>query len=597
MPSIESSRQAAQDAIKSGQLVRASTPAVNPAPPTPPLTDTNSLNRFLDSPLPANYTQQPDQQRQWQRGGVVPQERVPPLPPAANAQIGATSQSQATIVVAQTPPSTGTGGGITSASLTVPSFLTVTGSPITPPSGTFAVGLATELPGTYFGVPSGAGLGALEAFNISSNLTGAGGSGAVTVTSTPSTATSWALLPIVTKNGYAGAGLGAWTGLTGNDGIKGTFIKNITGTSPVSVSEPLIANDTATLALAIFSGPLPTIVQQNTASSYTGQTMSKAYGSSNTAGNTLFIVFQYTLSSVAFGMSASDTAGNSYVTLASTFGGNTAIGATGQLVMVAPSCLGGANTVNVQVTGGSGGTPAGLLQIFEIAPIAAGPGVPFFHPLFPGDIPPINLSSVGNGGIQNILGLPNGGTKSDLSGTGGPHQFVSQASSGAAFTVVQPDFSDLAGAAGQLATKYNGISTVSKGIPAEYATIDLTAQAANIGATTLYAVPASGVGVYRVSSYIVMTTPASATSTLPTVQIVYTDNDSNVSVTMDATPVSGTAGLGQTGALNTNAAGSAASGVIAVYVKASTTIQYQTINYASTAAGMLYALRIKLEAL
>ena len=146
-------------------------------------------------------------------------------------------------------------------------------------------------------------------------------------------------------------------------------------------------------------------------------------------------------------------------------------------------------------------------------------------------------------------------------------------------------------------TLYNNIATVSGGVPAEYATIDLTAQTANITASTLYAVPASGAGMYRVSGYIVETTAASVSSTLPNLQIVYTDVDSNTSITLDATPILGVAGIGQTGALTANTVGTVVSGVIVINVKLSTTIQYQTVNYASTAAGMAYALHIRLEAM
>ncbi len=146
-------------------------------------------------------------------------------------------------------------------------------------------------------------------------------------------------------------------------------------------------------------------------------------------------------------------------------------------------------------------------------------------------------------------------------------------------------------------TAYNNIATVSGGVPSELATIDSTGLTANVGASTLYAVPASGAGLYRVSAYLVTTTAASVSSTMPNAQVVYTDSDSNTSVTLDVSPVLGAAGLGQSGTLAANTVGTVFSGVVVIYVKASTTIQYQTVNYASTIAGMTYALRIKLEAL
>jgi hypothetical protein len=141
------------------------------------------------------------------------------------------------------------------------------------------------------------------------------------------------------------------------------------------------------------------------------------------------------------------------------------------------------------------------------------------------------------------------------------------------------------------------IDAASVGAPGEMAKIDSTGLTANVAASTLYAVPATGEGFYRVNAYVVETVAGSVSSVLPNVQIIYTDKDSNVSVTIDATPILGAAGLGQTGALNANAGGTVSSGVIVIYVKASTTIQYSTSNYASVAAGMTYALRIRLELL
>jgi hypothetical protein len=563
-------------------------PGKSPAPPIP-----HAMPQYFSGSMPPALQHDTSFVSTEVGSPRIPKTSLMPLGLQLSSITSAAIQSTATNIAQITPgPSGGGGGGISSITLNIPNIFTPTTQTKTTDPVVLAFTLATELPGTYLGVPSGAGLGALEAFNVVSNLTGAGGSATVTVTSTPSTATSWALLPVVTKNGYAGAGLGAWTGITGNDGLKGTFIKNITGTSPVSVSEPLIANDTATLALAIFSGPLPTIVQQNTASSWTGQTMSKAYGSSNTAGNTLFIIFQYTLSSTAFGVSASDTAGNSYVTLASTFGGSTAIGATAQLIMIAPACLGGANTVNVKVTGGSGATPAGLLQIFEIAPIAAGAGVPFFHPLFPGDIPPINLSSVGNGGIQNILGLANGGTKSDLSGTGGPSQFISQLSAGAALSPTQPDFGDLAGL--NKAIKYNNIALVGVGLPSLIALVDRTAQTAAITTTNLLAsVPTTG--QYRLSWNAKVTTPDGASSTLGALTITYTDADNTVQ-TITA------AAQSKNGVIETSDTGNSTTAVLLgvpmmLNARSATAIQYAMAYASGTPATMAYNLHIKLESL
>lgn len=145
-------------------------------------------------------------------------------------------------------------------------------------------------------------------------------------------------------------------------------------------------------------------------------------------------------------------------------------------------------------------------------------------------------------------------------------------------------------------TTYNNIATVSNGIPSEVATIDSTGLTANVGATLLYAVPSSGAGQYQVCSLVVETTAGSLSSTLPNVQIVYTDNDTGGTITIDATPILGIAGIGQTGALTANTVGTTSTGVIVINAKASTNINYQTVNYASNLAGMAYALHIKLIA-
>lgn len=129
------------------------------------------------------------------------------------------------------------------------------------------------------------------------------------------------------------------------------------------------------------------------------------------------------------------------------------------------------------------------------------------------------------------------------------------------------------------------------------AKINSTSLTANVGATLLFAVPASGDGIYRVSAYVVETTAGSITSTLPNVQIVFTDIDTGGVITIDATPILGIAGIGQTGALTANTIGTASAGVIVIAAKASTNINYQTVNYASNAAGMAYSLRIRLEAI
>lgn len=145
-----------------------------------------------------------------------------------------------------------------------------------------------------------------------------------------------------------------------------------------------------------------------------------------------------------------------------------------------------------------------------------------------------------------------------------------------------------------LVTAYNGITTVSGGHPAEYATVDLTGQVAAITATTAYAVPAAGVGMYRVSFVAKVTTAATTSSVLGGTsgfQVVYTDPDSVVVTT----PIGIYNSTGATLALNTTQA--VYSGVVIVYAKASTNLQY-SMDYTSVGlTPMAFNLHVKVEAL
>jgi hypothetical protein len=118
--------------------------------------------------------------------------------------------------------------------------------------------------------------------------------------------------------------------------------------------------------------------------------------------------------------------------------------------------------------------------------------------------------------------------------------------------------------------------------------VDLTAQTANVGTTTIVSAPATG--RYRVSGYIIITTVAStgsATSTLPSIVFGWTDPDNSTSQTFTIT------GGATTNTLTTYALGDAF-----ISAKTSTNITYATTGYASnTSAQMQYALHIVLEAI
>ena len=115
--------------------------------------------------------------------------------------------------------------------------------------------------------------------------------------------------------------------------------------------------------------------------------------------------------------------------------------------------------------------------------------------------------------------------------------------------------------------------------------IDLTAQVADIAATNLVALPVAG--VYRVSAYIIVTTPDGATSTLPAVILTWADQDNNVAQSLTMSPTNA-------GNLTTTYEQSD----VVISVNAATAIQYSTSGYTSgTPATMQYALHIRVELL
>lgn len=139
-------------------------------------------------------------------------------------------------------------------------------------------------------------------------------------------------------------------------------------------------------------------------------------------------------------------------------------------------------------------------------------------------------------------------------------------------------------------SKYSGVATAARGTPAAIAVANLTGQSAAIGATTLYAVPASVTGFYRISYVATITTAATSSCTLggtTGLQVRYTNaSDSVVKTTIPTTPV----------VSSTNATGTSISGSLLVYAKTGA-IQYLMGYTSSGATAMVYDLNIVVEML
>ncbi|KVH29602.1 hypothetical protein WS88_34675 [Burkholderia cepacia] len=113
------------------------------------------------------------------------------------------------------------------------------------------------------------------------------------------------------------------------------------------------------------------------------------------------------------------------------------------------------------------------------------------------------------------------------------------------------------------------------------AVANATGLTANQTNQQIYSVPANG--FYCVSAYAVVTTAASTSSTLPNVQILWTDADTGVVPTYLTSTNTG------------NAVGTTYnSGQVCMYAKGGTSINYQTNSYASSGAtAMAYAVHVR----
>lgn len=136
-------------------------------------------------------------------------------------------------------------------------------------------------------------------------------------------------------------------------------------------------------------------------------------------------------------------------------------------------------------------------------------------------------------------------------------------------------------------SNYNNVATVGNGVPSEYGKGDATGQTANVGVTNLYTVPSTGAGMYRVSCYVIVTTAATTSSTLPSCNLIWTDNDNSNNQSANVTAT-------QTG----NTVTTYGQGMTVINVKASTSVTWSTAGYATSGAtSMAYAVHIKIEAM
>ncbi len=114
--------------------------------------------------------------------------------------------------------------------------------------------------------------------------------------------------------------------------------------------------------------------------------------------------------------------------------------------------------------------------------------------------------------------------------------------------------------------------------------IDLTAQTADIGSTTIVSAPANG--LYRVAGYIVVTTVASVSSTLPSIVLTWSDQDNGQTQSWTLTPTA-----------NGNLQTTVEQNDAILSCGPAANLSFSTTGYASSGTPMQYAVHLRVEAL
>lgn len=136
----------------------------------------------------------------------------------------------------------------------------------------------------------------------------------------------------------------------------------------------------------------------------------------------------------------------------------------------------------------------------------------------------------------------------------------------------------------------NGCIDALGNITFNRARADLFAQQANIALTPLFTVPLNSGGMYLITFVAGTTQAATTSSTIPNLQLQYTDGDTVSGVSNPG--IANSSGTSPT----SNSVGAETSSVTVVNLKAGSVFSWGTVNYASSGATpMQFAAHIKVQ--
>jgi hypothetical protein len=545
---------------------------------------TQSFDRYQGAILSAPLGLDTDIARS-QLPGANPAYRLMPASLAGNPATNASVQSTARKVIAATPNPPSSSGG--SVSLDVPNIFTPIAQTITLP-GTLAFSLASQPVGTFLGVngfanapyPDGSAVNTVSGLSASLSY------------NTPGQDLVLFFAAVDNTHGSALTGPGAgWTALPGigYGSTSGVAYQTDPAGTVVSQSQSYTTSNSnfEMISIALLSIPYVTTPVITARGNGGGSFSSANVVGTPAVGEGLLAFALINNNNVASNrgdiQSVTDNRGNIWFKIASTQGvGNfsgTLFG-TGLSLWFCPSPRTGVSTTFTFSAGTA--TVSASIGVVGITGLSPNAGIPTFSP--------INI-----GELAGILGVANGGTGSDLSGTGGTSEVLFQNTAGGTITVRQPDFSDLAGAAGATPARYNGNTLTLAGLVSEVANIDRVGQTAQFGPSSIYTTAlVDGAGQYRLSWNAKVTTPAT-TSTIGPLTVSYTDPDGVLqTITAVAQNSAGTIETSDTG----NSTTTVMIGMpLTLNCKANTNITCTFAYVSNAAATMQYNLHMRLEAL
>jgi hypothetical protein len=272
--------------------------------------------------------------------------------------------------------------------------------------GPLILSWANELPNTVFAGPVIPIAGFQSATTIFGNGT------ATTITATPTQVPAFVMYTAFSNNNFSPTSLTGFTDVF--PAAHSVYIMPVSSATPVTVAQTLSGLANWVGIMTVINSTVSTPVQTTSAAqSAFGTPFNAVFSGSNTAGNSIIVVANGYNGDSAFNIAISDSNGNVYNRVAQAvapYGGTGATLGMSQTIYIANNIAPGANTVSGLCSNAPGShfpPNAVAIYVMEFPPFPNTGAPPTFRDLAGADIPAIDLSISGNGGVTGNLPVTN----------------------------------------------------------------------------------------------------------------------------------------------------------------------------------------------